>query len=81
MVNILLLGPALRFHLDGSSLTAFLDRQIYGGIGLGIGAAAIISMIALSNVGCFFCEFWQFGTPKLISFTRTFSDHTSGYAL
>ena len=54
MVNILLLGPALCFHLDTGSPTAFLDRQIYGGIGLAIGAAAIISMFALSNVSYFF---------------------------
>lgn len=65
MVNILLLGAALCFHWDGGSLTAFLDRQIYGGIGLGIGAAAIISMFALSNVGCFFCGFRWFGTANL----------------
>jgi hypothetical protein len=47
---ILPFGPALCFHIDDSSPTAFLDRQIYGGISLGIAAVAIISMFALSNV-------------------------------
>jgi len=65
MVNILLLGPALCFHLDTGSPTAFLDRQIYGGIGLAIGAAAIISMFALSNVSYFFSA--NFGGSELHS--------------
>jgi len=54
MVNLLLLGPTLCFRFDAGSPTAIFNRQIYGGIGLGIGAVAIISMFALSNVSCFF---------------------------
>lgn len=36
-----------------------IDRQIYGGIGLGVAAAAVISMFALSNVSVGFAKFLQ----------------------
>lgn len=38
------------------TLVFFYSRQIYGGIGIGVAAAAVISMFALSNVSCFPCE-------------------------
>lgn len=50
------------FHIDNTHPNFYLlSRQIYGGIGLGVVAVAVISMFALSNVS------GVFGNPELHS--------------
>lgn len=63
-------------------MLTFMYRQIYGGIGLGVAASAVITMFALSNVSVSPVKGRKFSAPILIGYGTSFlffSDRTFGF--